>query len=302
MLAELETRLGTGAQRGLVAALGADAKLSSQLGQLAGSVVTGGGCILGNVDNACLAPFDCGAEHGLLFGVLTGNYKDEGCGVASAIAALALLEEFAPRLTSSADIVPALRRAAIAAHQRIFAAKDWAVAPDRFRTVMGKRRDLRAIGCSLTAVAVRSSELHGIHVGEGRAFLIRNGATKKLTIEHTLNHDPNYRESVRRNPADACMAPELVIMHALGVSEKLPRMDVFKLELFLHDAIVIGNLALSPACFEHAQSGHDPYRSPRVGASELVASLAETMAERSPNVPSTVGVVELLSAGSEQPG
>jgi hypothetical protein len=106
-----------------------------------------------NCDSVVLREFACGDERGLLLAVLTGNYKDDGTAVASSIGAVALADAFNEPLLSEADIVPALRRAAIHANDDILRVSKAPVGAYAFGTVMGSRSTMTGIGASMTAVA-----------------------------------------------------------------------------------------------------------------------------------------------------
>lgn len=240
VLREIERQLEGAAAQGRAARLLSSVQLAIDVGRFSAAAQTGGG-FLRNVDNVVLAPLACGGEDGILLAVMTGNEKDEGCSIASGLVALAFLTELGGGLLSSADVGPALRRAALTAHERVFSANESPLAPYSLATVMGARKNLRGIGCSLTAVVLLPSLLHGIHLGEGHAYVAREGSVKRLTIEHTLARDPQYREQ-----ADGFPFAESVVLKVLGLTEHLPEVDVFRLELEPGDVVVVGNQSLKP--------------------------------------------------------
>ena len=47
-------------------------------------------------------------------------------------------------------------------------------------------RKVTGMGTTLTAAAVRGNEVHLVHVGDSRAYLLRAGALRQLTEDHTL--------------------------------------------------------------------------------------------------------------------
>ena len=52
---------------------------------------------------------------------------------------------------------------------------------------MGRARsELAGMGTTCTAVAVRGDEVHFAHVGDSRAYLLRDGAIRQLTADHSL--------------------------------------------------------------------------------------------------------------------
>ena len=75
------------------------------------------------------------------------------------------------------------------------------------------------------------------------------------------------------------------MLNVLGMSDNLPRMDPFRLDLSSGDVVVIGNLALAPECFTLAMGVSDP--------DELISKLADAMEQRFPSAPATVGVVQV---------
>jgi serine/threonine protein phosphatase PrpC len=224
-----------------------------------------GGPYLRNSDNLGVFPFACGGRHGLVLGVCTGNYKDMASAVAAGACIAELSECFASPLRSEADLAPTLRKWVLQSHERI---QELSHTPFRelgFPMVTGQRDTLRGIGCSVTAVAVLSHRLYGIQVGDGRAFLIREGQSKKLTIEHTLAHEPAYRSG----PFEIDH-PELVVVRVLGVSEHPATPDVFRLDLESEDRIVLGNPTLS-----HPHTRDLPGQCALATVEELLARIAE---------------------------
>lgn len=193
-----------------------------------------------NSDSLALVPFRCGSEHGMVVGVFTGNYKDMGTAVATGACSVELVQAFSSPLLSDADLAPALRKWTLNADARIHEFSESPLEDRRFGTVMGQRSDLRGIGCSVTVVAVFSNRVYGAHIGEGKAYLLRSGQAKKLTMEDTLAHDPGYRVGNHDFPN-----PETVILKAIGMNEAPPEPKVFRTHLVAGDRIVIGNLALS---------------------------------------------------------
>jgi hypothetical protein len=197
--------------------------------------------------------------------VCTGNYKDMASAVAAGTCIVELTECFASPLRSEADLAPTFRKWVLHSHESI---QELSHTPFRelgFARVTGKRDTLRGIGCSVTAVAVLPHRLYGIHVGDGRAFLIREGQSKKLTIEHTLAHEPAFRSG--HFEIDQ---PELVVVRVLGVSEHAATPDVFRLDLESDDRIVLGNPALS-----HPHTRDLSGQSAQAVAEELLARIAD---------------------------
>jgi protein phosphatase len=63
------------------------------------------------------------------------------------------------------------------------------------------RADLRGMGTTLTAASVRRGELTIAHVGDSRAYLVRNGYAWPLTRDHTWAADAHARGLLSRQEA-----------------------------------------------------------------------------------------------------
>ena len=91
-------------------------------------------------------------------------------------------------------------------------------------------RDLHGMGTTVTALFVEGGKGHVAHVGDSRAYLLRDGALQQLTEDHTV-----VQELVRQgrlSPEDAQHHPQRsILMRALGVEEDV---DVDELTLDLH--------------------------------------------------------------------
>ena len=88
---------------------------------------------------------------------------------AVAIAALAPLDEDAP----GTDLMSALREAAEAANGHLF-------------EMVAADADLQGMGTTLVAVLFAGSRLALLHVGDSRAYLLRDGELSQITHDHTL--------------------------------------------------------------------------------------------------------------------
>src|SRR5512135_2498801 len=88
---------------------------------------------------------------------------------AIAIAALAPLDEDAP----GADLTEALRRATISAN-------------DQLREMVSADSALDGMGTTLTAVLSAGVRLGLVHVGDSRAYLLRDRVLQQITHDHTL--------------------------------------------------------------------------------------------------------------------
>jgi protein phosphatase len=88
---------------------------------------------------------------------------------AVAIAALAPLDEDAP----GSDLLDVLRERAVAAN-------------DHLRDMVHGDRALDGMGTTLTAFLFAGSRLGMIHIGDSRAYLLRDGVLTQITHDHTL--------------------------------------------------------------------------------------------------------------------
>ena len=81
-------------------------------------------------------------------------------------------------------------------------------------------RDLRGMGTTLTALLAEGGKAHIAHVGDSRAYLLRDGSLKQLTEDHTL---------VQRMVLEGKLLPEeaerhpqrSILTRALGVDEDI---------------------------------------------------------------------------------
>ena len=66
----------------------------------------------------------------------------------------------------------------------------------------GEDRAVQGMGTTLTAAVVRPDGLELVHVGDSRAYLLRGGALRLLTEDHTLVNrmHPHRQRSARRRP------------------------------------------------------------------------------------------------------
>jgi serine/threonine protein phosphatase PrpC len=91
-------------------------------------------------------------------------------------------------------------------------------------------RDLHGMGTTITAFYVEGDKGHVAHIGDSRAYLLRDGHLQQLTEDHTV-----VQELVRQgrlSPQDAVHHPQRsILMRAVGVEEDI---DVDELTLDLH--------------------------------------------------------------------
>lgn len=202
-------------------------------------------------------PVAVGAQTGLLLVLAEGNYKDE----ASALAAAAVVAEFADELAgpllSDADVVPAIRRAVLGAHEAICGLSRQSVQPGRFGTAGGVRRNLSGIGASIAACVLTPDWAWVTAVGECPTWLVRERRARRLSLPHTLANDPSYRATVRRDPDSAIDFAEAVVMKVLGTTSEAPSFEVTRVAVHPGDLIVLANEWLSPHVESLAERGAD---------------------------------------------
>ncbi len=98
-------------------------------------------------------------------------------------------------------------------------------------------QDNKGMGTTLTAALFKSPRLCLAHIGESRAYLLRNGQAKQLTEDHSL-----VMEHVRNGiltKAQAEISPlQNILTRALG-TQKTPAVDMFETELAEGDRILM---------------------------------------------------------------
>lgn len=82
--------------------------------------------------------------------------------------------------------------------------------------------ELRGMGTTLTTVMVRNRQLHLAHVGDSRAYLLRDGLLEMLTQDHTLVHELVMKGQLTPEEADS-HPQRSVVTRAVGVE---PVIDV----------------------------------------------------------------------------
>ncbi len=144
--------------------------------------------------------------------------------VASATA-LEPIEELDGRIfQDNAAAVTALRAAVTAANERV-------------SQLARDNPNYRGMGTTLTAALVEGRRLHVAHVGDSRAYLLRDGHFSQLTDDHTLvqhlvDEGQITREEAARHPQRS------VVTRAIGVSDDVD-VDSMSLELQPGDQLLL---------------------------------------------------------------
>ncbi len=115
-----------------------------------------------------------------------------------------------------AEAVAALRDAVVAANARVAQLAD-------------SNPSYRGMGTTLTAALVEGKRLHVAHVGDSRAYLLREGQFSQLTDDHTLVQHLIDEGQITREEA-ASHPQRSVITRAIGVA---PEVDVDSMSLDL---------------------------------------------------------------------
>jgi len=100
-----------------------------------------------------------------------------------------------------------------------------------------KDASLRGMGATLVAAWVEGNQLSLVHVGDSRAYLLRDGALKQLTTDHTL-----VEEQVRSGlikPEEAHLSKmQNVLIRALGVKSEV-ELDAAEIILSSGDILLL---------------------------------------------------------------
>ena len=193
------------------------------------------------------------ARKGALFVVADGMRGHPGGEVASHLAAQTVLSAY--YADPSPDPVQSLQAAVGTAGGWL---RYWAAA----------RLDLRGMGTTLTAVAVRGGELIVAHVGDSRAYLVRGGRAWPLTRDHTWVTDALARGLL--TPQEAASHPwRHMLTRNLGGSSAA--VDVRRVVYAPGDRLVLCSDGVSNLMAPH-EIGWLAARSPRQAARTMVGT------------------------------
>ncbi len=138
-----------------------------------------------------------------LFAVADGMGGHKGGAVASSMALETLREVLREEMVAPANLIEEIK----AANQRVLERGE-------------ADRELRGMGTTLTALLAEEGKAHIAHIGDSRAYLLRDGSLKQLTEDHTL---------VQRMVMEGKLLPEeaerhpqrSILTRALGVDEEI---------------------------------------------------------------------------------
>jgi PPM family protein phosphatase len=144
--------------------------------------------------------------------------------VASATALEPIRELDGKVFSEAADAVTALREAVVAAN-------------DRVSQMAADEPSYRGMGTTLTATMLEGPRLHVAHVGDSRAYLLRDGAFSQLTDDHTLVQHLIDEGQITREEA-AHHPQRSIITRAIGVSREVD-VDSMTLDLEAGDQVLL---------------------------------------------------------------
>ena len=103
----------------------------------------------------------------------------------------------------------------------------------------GKRDpDVRGMGTTLTAARIMGRHLHVVHVGDTRAYLLRDEHLHRLTRDHTYVQLLVDSGAITKEEAERCGARH-VLVNALGGSGEDVEVDVDQLKLASGDRLLL---------------------------------------------------------------
>jgi PPM family protein phosphatase len=126
--------------------------------------------------------------------------------------------------SDAADAVKALREAVV-------------VANDRVSQMAADEPSYRGMGTTLTATMVEGKRVHIAHVGDSRAYLLRDGSFSQLTDDHTLVQHLVDEGQITREEA-ASHPQRSIITRAIGVSREVD-VDSMTLDLEPGDQLLL---------------------------------------------------------------
>lgn len=104
-------------------------------------------------------------------------------------------------------------------------------------------REFNGMGTTFTGLAVNGNDVHIAHVGDSRAYLIRNGCIMCLTLDHTLVQEMVLQGLI--TPSEAKHHPKRnYITRALGTAENV-EVDLVQVELQPGDIFLLCTDGLS---------------------------------------------------------
>lgn len=162
-------------------------------------------------------------QRGRLFIVADGLGGHRGGRVASKMAV-----DIIGKLYFSAEkepIYPALLNAIEVANHSIF-------------ETSGKHEELQGMATTCTALVIHNADLHLAHVGDSRAYLVRNGVIRQLSTDHTLveemvNSGIINQNEARSHPDSHILTRSLGILQSVEIDTLDPPLKLQPADLIL---------------------------------------------------------------------
>lgn len=247
--------------------------------------LTDRGCVRRSNQDAFALRNDLG-----LYVVCDGMGGVAGGEVASALATEAFVGAFAKEMGTSPEasqetVNTALRRAAWAAHRAV-------------RSRASEHTGLRGMGTTLVAAHVAQERMTVLNVGDSRAYLVREGAARQITADHSW-----VAERVRQGLMTAAQAErssyQSLITRAVGTDgEVVP--DLFAETLEAGDALLLTSDGLT----RHVRDAEiaDALGRPERELTVLCRSLIERAKRRGGSDNITCVMVRMSGVAAEESG
>lgn len=205
-----------------------------------------------NVSNFLLLPGRVEQKAVLVLGVAYGNDKDDGSCFASAAALVEVARVLEQPLLADVDIPPALRRAFIAANDRIRDLSSQPIGGRLISTAVGARTSYRGIGASLLVAVVTKDSVFVGHVGDNVALLVRDGRARHLAVPQTLRRSPEFRARVVEDPTLQSFSD--VVANVLYGDESL-KMEISRAPIEDCERLILGNRLVNDLRLDDAPPG-----------------------------------------------
>ena len=132
----------------------------------------------------------------------------------------------------------------------------------------GANREHTGMGTTLTAFVLEGDAAHFVHIGDSRAYLLRDGVLEQVSDDHSLVGEM-VRDG-RLSEAEAAIHPHRSILsRALG-TEAQARIDEFAVDLRAGDTLLLCSDGLSGPVPPEAIRGALAKREPQAAADKLI--------------------------------
>jgi serine/threonine protein phosphatase PrpC len=176
---------------------------------------------------------------------------------ASALAVRTVHEELSAAITDPRED---LKRAVEVANRTIFEASR-------------KNYKLNGMGTTIVAVIITDGVAHVAHVGDSRVYLVRDGALRALTRDHTMVNV--FVDAELLSPQDAATHPEAhVLSRSLGVERDVDVEMSAPVVLTLGDRLLLTSDGVHGPVSEDLLAGTD-WSNPQAGVDQVLAAVRE---------------------------